>query len=56
MAIFSTGAYGMVMASQYNAVPRPPEVLVSGTRSTLIRRRETYEDLVAPELEPRVLG
>lgn len=56
LAIFSTGAYGMVMASQYNAVPRPPEVLVSGTRSTLIRRRETYEDLVGPELESRVLG
>ncbi len=53
LAVFSTGAYGMVMASQYNAVPRPPEVLVSGDQATLIRRRETYEDLLAPELEPR---
>ncbi|MDB4976666.1 MAG: diaminopimelate decarboxylase [Myxococcaceae bacterium] len=50
LAIFSAGAYGMVMASQYNAVPRPPEVLVSGQASTLIRRRESYEDLVALEL------
>jgi diaminopimelate decarboxylase len=50
LAIHSVGAYGMVMASQYNAVPRPPEVLVSGSESTLIRRRETYEDLVALEL------
>lgn len=56
LAIFSTGAYGMVMASQYNAVPRPPEVLVAGSRCTQIRRRETYEDLVAAELDPVVLG
>ena len=55
LAIFSVGAYGMVMASQYNAVPRPPEVLVSGSDSLLIRRRETYEDLVQPELETRVI-
>ncbi len=51
LAVFSAGAYGMVMASQYNAVPRPPEVLVSGAEATLIRRRETYEDLVAAESE-----
>jgi diaminopimelate decarboxylase len=55
LAIFSTGAYGMVMASHYNAVPRPPEVLISGSESTLIRRRETYEDLVAAELESHVI-
>jgi diaminopimelate decarboxylase len=53
LAVFSTGAYGMVMASQYNAVPRPPELLVSGGEATLIRRRETYQDLIAAELEPR---
>jgi diaminopimelate decarboxylase len=51
MAVFSAGAYGMVMASQYNAVPRPPEVLIRGAEATLIRRRETYEDLVAAEAE-----
>lgn len=55
LAIFSTGAYGMVMASQYNAVPRPPEVLVKGASATLIRRRETYEDLIGPELETAAL-
>jgi diaminopimelate decarboxylase len=55
LAIFTVGAYGMVMANQYNAVPRPPEVLISGTESLLIRRRETYEDLVQAELETRVI-
>jgi len=55
LAIFTTGAYGMVMASQYNAVPRPPEVLISGSESLLIRRRETYEDLVLAELETRAI-
>jgi diaminopimelate decarboxylase len=53
LCIFSAGAYGMVMASQYNAIPRPPEVLVDGTDCTIIRRRETYEDLVVAELDPR---
>lgn len=51
LCIFSTGAYGMVMASQYNAFPRPPEVLVDGTTWKIIRRRETYRDLVACELD-----
>jgi diaminopimelate decarboxylase len=49
LAVFGAGAYGMVMASQYNAHPRPAEVLVDGGAATLIRQRETYEDLVAPE-------
>jgi diaminopimelate decarboxylase len=51
LGIFSAGAYGMVMASQYNAVPRPPEVLVDGQKATVIRRRETHEDLIEAELE-----
>jgi diaminopimelate decarboxylase len=51
LCVFTAGAYGMVMASQYNALPRPAEVLVSGGTYRLIRRRETYEDLVALELE-----
>jgi diaminopimelate decarboxylase len=50
LCIFGAGAYGMAMASQYNGIPRPPEVLVSGADVTLIRRRETYQDLVAAEL------
>jgi diaminopimelate decarboxylase len=39
----------MVMASQYNSRPRAAEVLVNGGLTRLIRRRETYEDLVAAE-------
>ncbi len=52
LCIYTAGAYGMVMASNYNAMPRPVEVLVDGTEATIIRRRETYDDLVAGELEP----
>lgn len=49
VAIFSAGAYAMTMASQYNSRPRAAEVLVDGDVTTLIRRRETYADLVATE-------
>ncbi|RZU99496.1 diaminopimelate decarboxylase [Spiribacter vilamensis] len=45
LAIHATGAYGFVMASQYNARPRPAEVLVDGDRAHLIRERETLEAL-----------
>jgi diaminopimelate decarboxylase len=51
LAIFTAGAYGMVMASNYNTMPRPPEVLVDGDHATVIRRRETYDDLIAAERE-----
>ena len=51
LAIQTAGAYGFTMASTYNARPRPPEVLVTGDRARLIRRRETYEDLVRGEEE-----
>ena len=49
IAIFSTGAYGFVMSSQYNSRPRAAEVLVHGDDTKVIRRRETYDDLVAAE-------
>lgn len=49
VAIFTAGAYGMTMTSNYNSQLRPAEVLVDGDRATLIRRRETYADLVALE-------
>jgi diaminopimelate decarboxylase len=49
LAVRSAGAYGMSMASNYNSRPRPAEVLVSGRRARLIRRRETYEELMAWE-------
>ena len=51
LATFSAGAYGMAMSSNYNSRPRAAEVLVDGGGHRLIRRRETYEDLVRPELE-----
>jgi len=55
ICIFSAGAYGFVMSSQYNSRPRAAEVLVEGDTPRLIRRREIYEDLVAAERlsEPR---
>ena len=51
LATFSAGAYGMSMSSNYNARLRAAEVLVTGATSRLIRRRETYEDLVAAEID-----
>ena len=49
LAVMSAGAYGFAMASNYNTRPRAVEVLVDGNRYTIVRRRETYEDLVAGE-------
>jgi diaminopimelate decarboxylase len=49
VCIFSTGAYGSVMGSQYNSRFRPAEVLVDGDDVQLIRRQETYDDLVRLE-------
>lgn len=51
LATFSAGAYGMAMSSNYNARCRAAEVLVTGDKVRLIRRRETYEDLVATEVD-----
>jgi diaminopimelate decarboxylase len=49
LAVFTAGAYGFAMSSNYNNRPRVPEVLVDGANFKVIRRRETYEDLVAAE-------
>ncbi|MEN6338256.1 MAG: diaminopimelate decarboxylase [Phycisphaerales bacterium] len=49
MAVFTAGAYGFTMSSNYNARGRAAEVLVEGDSFRVIRRRETYEDLVALE-------
>lgn len=49
MAIFTAGAYAATMSSNYNGRGRAPEVLVDGDAFTVIRKRETYEDLVALE-------
>lgn len=50
LAVFSAGAYGMTMASNYNTRPRPCEILVDQTAYKVVRRRETFHDLLAPEL------
>jgi diaminopimelate decarboxylase len=47
LALCDAGAYGMSMSSQYNTRPRPAEVLVENGQARLIRRRETYADLIA---------
>ena len=49
MAVRSAGAYGFAMASNYNSRRRPAEVMVDGAQATLIRERETWEDLVRGE-------
>ena len=49
LATFSAGAYGTVMSSNYNSRCRGAEVLVDGETYKLIRRRETYEELIAAE-------
>jgi diaminopimelate decarboxylase len=49
-AVMSAGAYGFSLSSNYNSRPRVPEVLVSGDKYEIIRRRETYEDLIRHEL------
>ncbi len=51
MAIFSAGAYGTAMSSNYNSRPRGCEVLIDGGKVQVIRRRETYADLIAHELD-----
>ena len=49
LAVFSAGAYGFSMASNYNSRPRPAEVMVDGAKARLVRARETHEDLVRGE-------
>ena len=51
LAIRDAGAYGFSMSSTYNMRPRPAEVLVDGAAVRLIRRRETFEDLVRTEVD-----
>jgi diaminopimelate decarboxylase len=51
LAIMSAGAYGFVMASNYNSRPLPAEALVRGDKVALIRKRQTWEDLVRGEVE-----
>jgi len=50
LAVFSAGAYGFTMSSNYNARPRACEVLLEDGGYRVVRRRETYEDLVRHEV------
>ncbi len=49
VAALSAGAYGFAMASNYNSRPRPAEIMVDGNSATLVRRRETWDDLLTAE-------
>lgn len=51
LVIRSAGAYGFAMASNYNSRPRAVEVMVDGAHARVVRRRETWDDLVAPEYD-----
>jgi len=56
LALMSAGAYGFSMSSNYNSRPRAAEVLVDGDRFYVIRKRETYDDLIrGEEIPPTVL-
>ena len=52
LAIMSAGAYGFVMASNYNSRPLSAEALVRGDQFALIRKRQAWEDLVRGEIDP----
>ena len=49
LAVFSAGAYGFTMSSNYNSRPRAAEILVDGDEVIVARRRESYDDLIALE-------
>jgi len=49
LAILDVGAYGHVMSSNYNSRPRPPEILVNDCEVRLIRRRESFQDLISTQ-------
>jgi diaminopimelate decarboxylase len=49
LAVMSAGAYGFVMASNYNSRPRAPELLVDGAEAHVIRERESFADLIRGE-------
>lgn len=52
ISILSAGAYGFVMASNYNSRPFPAEILVDGEKSHLVRKRQTLDDLISSESIP----
>jgi len=52
LAVMSAGAYGFTMSSNYCSRPRVAEVMVQGDRFQVVRKRETYKDLVRGEQVP----
>ncbi|MFN3395393.1 MAG: diaminopimelate decarboxylase [Thermodesulfovibrionales bacterium] len=56
LAVMSAGAYGFSMSSNYNSRPRAAEVIVKDKEYALIRKRETYEDLISDEIIPDIIG
>ena len=54
IAVMSSGAYGFSMSSNYNSRPRVPEVLVRDDKYYIIRKRETYEDIIRGEEMPEL--
>jgi diaminopimelate decarboxylase len=52
LAVMSAGAYGFVMASNYNTRPLPAEILVTGDTAQVVRKRQTLDDLLAGEIIP----
>ncbi|MEX0802179.1 MAG: diaminopimelate decarboxylase [Candidatus Binatia bacterium] len=55
LAVMSAGAYGFTMASNYNSHPKAPEVLVDGDKYYVVRKRESFEDLINGEVIPSEL-
>ncbi len=55
LAVMSAGAYAFTMASNYNSRPRVPEILVKESESFVVRKRESYEDLILGEQIPEFL-
>ena len=55
LAVMSAGAYGYAMASNYNARPRVPEVMVQGDKFSVVKRRENFQDLIRGERIPSFL-
>ncbi|HIE64680.1 MAG: diaminopimelate decarboxylase [Nitrospira sp.] len=55
LAVMSAGAYSFTMSSNYNARPRPPEILVHGDSYDMVRKRETLKDLLRGESIPAFL-
>ena len=55
LAVMSAGAYGFTMASNYNSHPKAPEILVDGDKYYIVRKRESFDDLINGEVIPAEL-